>query len=158
MLNFSQQVHGYKTRMHSSRMCTTHSSSHPGGSPPCTPQEQAPLPPEQTPTWEQTPPDQAPPEQTSPQEQTPPWSRHPPGSRLPRSRHPSLPWTESQMPCPNFVAGGNNCVPSVLSLNLPEGNRSINPFELSNNQILTLTIPKLDNTPFIWYIWRFSSN
>ena len=115
-----------------------------------------------------------------------PQSRHPPGSRNPQTRHPPSrhpprsrhplgadtplgadppgtdipppPWTESQMPCSNFVAGGNNCVPSVLALNLPEGNRSINPFELSNNQILTLTIPKLDNTPFIWYIYRFSSN
>ena len=61
-----------ETRMHSSRMRTTHSSSHPGGvstRPP--PQEQTPHP------W-----DQALPEQTPPRTRHPP-SRHPPGRRHP---------------------------------------------------------------------------
>ena len=71
-----------KTRMHSSRMRTARSSSRPGGG------GSPPAPREQTPPWEQTPP--------SPQDQPPP-----------------PPLTESQtpvkiLPCPNFVAGGNN--------------------------------------------------
>ena len=74
-----------KTRMHSSRMCTAHSSSR-GGSPPGTPPGA-----------------------------DPPWSRHPPGSRHPRTRHPlgaGTPWTRHPpvdrhtpvniLPCPKL--------------------------------------------------------
>ena len=79
------------TRMHSSRMRTARSSSHPGGG-----LHQAHPPPEQTPLHPGAVPLGA---------DTPP-SRHPPGPD-----HPP-PLTESQMPvkilpCPNFVVGGN---------------------------------------------------
>ena len=62
----SHKIIFHLTRMHSSRMRTARSSSRPGGSPPGTPQDQAPPGPG-------TPPEQA----------LPPGSRHPPGAGTP---------------------------------------------------------------------------
>ena len=107
------------TRMHSSRMCTARSSSHPGGSPPGSPwtrhppgpgtpwtrypQDQAPpeqAPPRSRPNRDQTPPKQAQTPPDTPRDQAPTWNWHtsppeqaPPGPDTPPEQEPPL-WTE----------------------------------------------------------------
>ena len=93
----------YKTRMHSSRMRTTRSSSHWGGASPVPPNfplgcGPGPDPPQLPPwlwTWTrssstsplvvglETPQDQTPPQDQAPLDQAPPQTRHPPGTRHP---------------------------------------------------------------------------
>ena len=95
--------------MHSSRMRTARSSSHPRRSPPGTPPGRRP--PKQPP-W---------PGPGTPPEQTPPGSRHPPRSRAPREQAP--PWTEFLTHASENItlsqtlfAGGNNIHPRVIDI------------------------------------------
>ena len=88
-LQLKIQVFSLTTRMHSSRMHTARSSSHPGG-----------LLHQDPPGADTPPPEQTPPRSRHPPEQTPPPSRHPPRSRHPPpSQEQTLSLlTESQMP------------------------------------------------------------
>ena len=96
--------------MHSIRMRTARSSSHPRGSPPGTPTRsrhppQSRHPPDQTPPWDHTPQCHTSPRVNTPgtthtTNQTPPWSRHPPVNRMTdRCKNITLPQTS--------FAGGN---------------------------------------------------
>ena len=121
ILQFNKITIILKTRMHSSRMRTARSGGRPGGdlhqahpSPHPTPRSRYP------PSRSRPPPQSRPPAAPSCQEQTPPTTppdQTPPGAdTLPPPRQHTPPCyllTESQtpvkiLPCPNFVAGGNN--------------------------------------------------
>ena len=84
ILEMSGSAIHFLTRMHSSRMRTARSSSHPGGclyqAPPTPyPQDGA-----HPPTWDQP----SPPDKVSPGNRHPPWTRYPPGADPLRTRHP----------------------------------------------------------------------
>ena len=84
------------TRMHSSRMRTTRSSSRTGG---LHQARQGPYPPEQTPPGADTPQEQASHQSRHPPEQAPPGTRHPHGTRHPPvDRHTPV----NILPCPKL--------------------------------------------------------
>ena len=105
-----------KTRMHSSRMRSARSSGRPGGSPPGTPPDQA-LPRTRHPPGADLPPEPGtlpgadPPQPGTPSDQAHPPKADPPDQATPRSRPPPVNRITDAcktLPCPNFVAGGNN--------------------------------------------------